>query len=181
MNTYSGTLSKAQLEQVWDEAGGPPADADEASAIALAESSGNPNAKSMYNDEGSYAEGEWQIEMPMHSAELPGNPYNPLANARAAVAISDGGTNWTPWETFTSGAYKQYLGKGAAGATTTTAKTGTKPATTTKTSNPLLPAGHGSGEALKDLAYILLFAVGAGLLYMGITRAAGRKPTGEPS
>jgi hypothetical protein len=186
MSSYSGTLSKAQLESLWEEAGGPASDADEASAIALAESSGEVDAKSPVEDEGSYAEGLWQIETPMHNSQLPGgNPYNPLANAEAAVAISNHGANWTPWETFTSGAYKRYLGNGGSGSATTSTKTSTKPATKAKTNNnPLLPGGpesHGSGEALKDLAYILLFAIGAGLLYMGITRAAGRKPTGEPS
>ena len=32
--------------------------------------------------------------------------YNPLGNAKAAVVISDDGRNWTPWTTFTSGAYR---------------------------------------------------------------------------
>ena len=31
--------------------------------------------------------------------------YDPLGNAKAAVIISDDGTNWTPWTTYTSGAY----------------------------------------------------------------------------
>ena len=30
----------------------------------------------------------------------------PLGNAKAAVIISDDGGNWTPWTTFTSGAYR---------------------------------------------------------------------------
>ena len=35
---------------------------------------------------------------------------NPLINAMAAFDISDGGTNWEPWSTFTSGSYKNHLG-----------------------------------------------------------------------
>ena len=36
---------------------------------------------------------------------------DPIFNAKAAFAISKGGTDWTPWSTFTSGAYKTYLGQ----------------------------------------------------------------------
>lgn len=36
---------------------------------------------------------------------------NPLYNAQAALAITSGGTDWTKWSTFTSGDYKQHLGK----------------------------------------------------------------------
>jgi hypothetical protein len=32
-----------------------------------------------------------------------------MGNARAAVAISNNGTNWAPWTTFSSGAYRQFL------------------------------------------------------------------------
>ena len=35
----------------------------------------------------------------VHGRTLPGN-------AKAAVIISDDGGNWTPWTTFTSGAYR---------------------------------------------------------------------------
>jgi hypothetical protein len=35
--------------------------------------------------------------------------FDPLTNARAAYAISNHGTNWTPWSTYKSGAYKKYL------------------------------------------------------------------------
>lgn len=32
--------------------------------------------------------------------------YDPLGNANAAVIISDDGSDWTPWTTYTSGAYQ---------------------------------------------------------------------------
>jgi hypothetical protein len=46
--------------------------------------------------------GYWQIH-PDHGSL---STYNPLGNAKAAVIISDDGGNWTPWTTFTSGAYR---------------------------------------------------------------------------
>jgi hypothetical protein len=172
--TYSGTLNKTQLENLWDQAGGAPGEANTASAIALAESSGKVDAKSSVADEGSYAEGLWQEEMPMHAAQVPGgNAYNPLANAKAAVAISDDGTNWTPWETYLNGAYKKYLGPGGNSASTqTSSTTSTNETTQTPSTNPLLPKGRGTGNALKYLTYALLFTTGAALLYLGITRTA---------
>jgi hypothetical protein len=60
-----------------------------ASAVALAESSGNPNAYSRTGDVGL-----WQINAAAHPGQA---TTDPLANARAAVAISANGTNWRPW------------------------------------------------------------------------------------
>jgi hypothetical protein len=34
---------------------------------------------------------------------------DPAFNARSMFAISDGGTDWTPWSVFKNGAYRQYL------------------------------------------------------------------------
>jgi hypothetical protein len=33
-----------------------------------------------------------------------------MFNARAALAVTNGGTDWSKWSTFTSGAYRAYLG-----------------------------------------------------------------------
>lgn len=54
--------------------------------------------------------GLWQINV------LPGaNPQyvewnltDPDVNAQAALRVSGSGKNWTPWSTYTSGAYKRY-------------------------------------------------------------------------
>ena len=46
--------------------------------------------------------GYWQINTNHGSLST----YDPLGNARAAVIISANGTNWHPWTTFTSGAYR---------------------------------------------------------------------------
>lgn len=104
VSTNSKTYSQAQLQDLWVQAGGNPAKAQIASAIAMAESGGKTNATD--NDSnGSVDRGLWQINS-VHGAL---STYSPLANARAAVQLSANGTNWSPWVTFTSGAYLKYM------------------------------------------------------------------------
>jgi LysM repeat protein len=92
----SGTLSCPGLEELWEEAGGSDAQAVMAASIAMAESGGQQFATGTVGERG-----YWQIN-PNHGSL---STYDPLGNAKAAVIISDDGTNWTPWTTFTSGAY----------------------------------------------------------------------------
>jgi len=92
----SGTLSCPGLEELWDEAGGSHAEAVMAASIAMAESSGEQYATGAAGERG-----YWQIN-PDHGSL---STYDPLGNAKAAVTISDDGTDWTPWTTYTSGAY----------------------------------------------------------------------------
>lgn len=99
-----GRLSYGQLEQLWVDAGGNPKFKAIAAAIAMAESGGVINAVN-HNTNGSTDRGLWQINS-VHGSQ---STFNELANARAAVAISNNGTNWTPWVTFNTGAYKKYL------------------------------------------------------------------------
>jgi len=99
-----GAYTFAQLEQIWIMAGGNPASAPMAAAIALAESAGRPGATND-NTNGSIDRGLWQINS-VHGAQ---STYDIMANARAAVAISANGASWHPWTTFTTGAYKQFL------------------------------------------------------------------------
>jgi hypothetical protein len=97
----------SQLEQIWVNAGGNPAYQIIAAAIAMAESGGNPTATD--NDSnGTTDRGLWQINS-THGAQ---STYNVMQNARAAVAISDNGTNWQPWTTYTTGEYLQYMPSG---------------------------------------------------------------------
>lgn len=96
----SGTLSCSGLEQLWDEAGGNSADAFMAAEIAMAESSGNQYATD-YDSNGTQDEGYWQINTVNGALAT----YDPLGNAEAAVSLSDDGTDWTPWVTYTTGAY----------------------------------------------------------------------------
>jgi hypothetical protein len=64
--------------------------------VALAESGGNQFATGSAGERG-----YWQIN-PDHGAL---STYDPLGNARAAVQLSAGGTDWGAWTTYTSGAY----------------------------------------------------------------------------
>lgn len=86
-------------------------------AIAYAESTGDPN---IYNPEidakggtpegkGSY--GLWQIYLRDHPEFEGQDLYDPQANANAAFAIYQAaGNSFSPWTTFKTGAYEQYLG-----------------------------------------------------------------------
>lgn len=80
-----------------------------ATAIALAESAGYPNAIARSSRE--YSVGLWQINTKVHPY-TPEQMAEPMQNAAAAFKISKGGTNWKPWSTYTNGRYKQFLGKG---------------------------------------------------------------------
>ncbi|MGH3227403.1 MAG: transglycosylase SLT domain-containing protein, partial [Streptosporangiaceae bacterium] len=90
-------LSCPALEELWEQGGGSQAQAFMAAEIAMAESSGQQFATGAAGERG-----YWQIN-PDHGSL---STYDPLGNAKAAVLISDNGTNWTPWTTFTSGAYQ---------------------------------------------------------------------------
>ncbi len=94
--TLHGTLSCPELEELWEDGGGSHAEAFMAAEIAMAESGGQQFATGSVGERG-----YWQIN-PNHGSL---STYDPLGNAKAAVIISDDGTNWTPWTTFTSGAY----------------------------------------------------------------------------
>ena len=92
----SGTLGCSGLERLWEAAGGRPAHAYIAAEIAMAESGGNQYAHSPTNDYG-----YWQINGSNGALAT----YDALGNARAAIILSQNGTNWSPWTTYTSGAY----------------------------------------------------------------------------
>jgi LysM repeat protein len=95
--TLSGTLGCPGLEELWEEAGGSGGEAVTAASIAMAESGGQQFATGAAGERG-----YWQIN-PDHGSL---STYDPLGNAQAAVTISGDGANWTPWTTFTSGAYR---------------------------------------------------------------------------
>jgi hypothetical protein len=92
----SGTLGCSGLEQLWDSAGGDPADAFMAAEIAMAESGGNQYALSPTDDYG-----YWQINASNGALAT----FNAYGNARSAITLSDDGTNWDAWTTYTEGLY----------------------------------------------------------------------------
>lgn len=88
-------------------------------AIAIAESGGRDDAHNpgCCNDdcgcdgcESSW--GLWQINLCAHPQYTPDQMIDAFKNAQAMFSISNGGTNWNPWTTYTKGVYKQYLDRG---------------------------------------------------------------------
>lgn len=79
-------------------------------AIALAESGGNPNAHCL-NCLGvrEDSRGLWQINVNAHPEYAGANLYDPSTNGAAAYAVSSGGSNFRPWSTYKSGAYRSFL------------------------------------------------------------------------
>lgn len=112
----------SQLKQLWTEAGGSASYASMAAAVAMAESGGRSDAVGN-NTNGTVDRGLWQINS-IHGSL---SSTDPIANARAAVQISNNGTNWRPWCTvWSNGAcggtfqgegapYKKFLTGGDAG------------------------------------------------------------------
>jgi LysM repeat protein len=94
----SGNLSCSGLEALWVAAGGARSHAFMAAEIAKAESGGRQYAHSPTNDFG-----YWQINGG-HGPRMA--TYNPIGNAKAAIAISSNGRNWRPWTTYVTGAYR---------------------------------------------------------------------------
>jgi hypothetical protein len=115
MTATSTTFTYAQLEALWIQAGGPAADAPTAAAVAWAESQGNALAAypgtTVQPGQGSNtnATGLWQI-LGVPPGFTPSQLTDPLANAQMAVAkYKAAGNSFTPWVTYTSGAYLPYL------------------------------------------------------------------------
>ena len=111
----------SSLRALLEEAGFHGHGLDTAVAVAMAESGGHPMAHNTNVGTGDNSYGLFQINMlgslgPARLAEyhLSSNDqlFDPLTNAKVAYRMSQGGTNWTPWSTYKSGAYERYLGPG---------------------------------------------------------------------
>jgi len=104
LTSAGGQYNEGMLERLWQQAGGPGGYiAHIAAAIALAESGGNPLA---HNPSG--ASGLWQIL----GTVVPGNIFNPFVNALNAVSKFDSAHGFSPWVTYTTGAYRRYMDNG---------------------------------------------------------------------
>ena len=89
------TLTAEQIYDVCVQAGFTPDQAVTWTAIALAESGGNTGA---HNPSGEDSWGLWQINIDPAVRDNPwGDLTDPLANARAAYEVSQGGTDMRPW------------------------------------------------------------------------------------
>ena len=133
----AGALSHADLEALWVASGGLPQYADTAAAVAQAESGGDlsaihntayPNLPGykppLPGNLPEYSIGYWQINQYAHQDYTIAGLKTPIGNATAAVAISNGGTDFAHWTTYVDGAYRPFLlfdiptqpGQGAGGA-----------------------------------------------------------------
>jgi hypothetical protein len=100
-----GTLSCSGLERLWEKAGGAPSAAHMAASIAMAESGGqqDPPSNAGMNSNGMTDVGYWQINSGFHPSLATADP---IGNAKAAIQLSNDGQDWSPWVTYTTGAYQ---------------------------------------------------------------------------
>lgn len=100
----------AQLMALWINAGGGISQAPTAAAIAMAESGGCSAALNDNDNGGKQSSwGLWQISDGTHNQPAPAI-LNPENNAAAAVEKwRNAGYTFTPWGSYTSGAYRQYV------------------------------------------------------------------------
>jgi len=100
VSSAGGAYSNGAIQSLWIMAGGSPAKAGVAACIAQHESGGNAGATSP-NPDGGTNVGLWQLDTPGGK----GAGYTvaqlkvPLTNARAAVAGSGNGNDWSAWAT----------------------------------------------------------------------------------
>lgn len=109
-------LTAAEIYAINRQAGFDPISAAFATAIALAESGGNPKAIGDENNPtpGSKSVGLFQINYsPARDSKVtyrdPVSNLDPLQNARSAFIISNGGKNFGPWTTWKNGDYKKFF------------------------------------------------------------------------
>jgi hypothetical protein len=103
------SLSIQQLTQYAQQAGFSGSGLQNIVAIAMAESGGNPTAQNCNNPGGTCDRGVLQINNCWHPEVSDSCANDPACAFKAAYSISNNGTSFTPWTTFTSGAYKQFL------------------------------------------------------------------------
>jgi hypothetical protein len=113
----TGTLTPAGIATLALEHGCDAAAAVTATAIAMAESGGSPSAQGdigLMTDVWDWSAGLWQIRG-LRAERGTGGLRDSVANqdagtnAAAMYAISRGCTDWTPWSTYNSGVYRQFL------------------------------------------------------------------------
>jgi len=114
-DSLMGKLSAQEIAQFASRAGFTGTDLQTAVAIALAESSGNPQAHGDTGlGSGSGSFGLWQIYSDAHPefgldfTTL----YDPQTNADAAYSVyASAGYSFSPWSTFKGGQYQAYMGQ----------------------------------------------------------------------
>lgn len=108
--TGIGKLSPSDIWQYASNAGFEGEDLQIAVAVALAESSGNPNALGDLNITPGGSVGLWQVNLKYHPEYTTDQLRDPQQNANAAFAIYQAaGDSFTPWSTFKNGAYLAHM------------------------------------------------------------------------
>ena len=149
------SMSMEQVYAVALQAGFSPEEAVTFTAIAYAESRGNPTANAAGSED---SRGLWQINVsPGVRENRWGDLYDPLTNARAAYEVSGGGTNIRPWSVThdrhagTAQDYRTYLdeARAAAAAVGADGVTGT---VATDAGTGTAATGGGAGEVFVQAA-----------------------------
>lgn len=105
-------LNRAEIARLAREAGVPEAQLPTAVAVALAESGGDTGIVRVNaggTAPGSRDRGLWQINDRWHPEVSDACAFDPVCATREAVRISKGGTDWSPWNAYKSGAYRRFL------------------------------------------------------------------------
>lgn len=97
-------MSQHQIAQLWIAEGGDPNKADEWSAISMAESGGDTKA----GNSCCHGIAQLNVEVGVSTMQC---ALSPVCATRKSISLSHNGKDWSPWEAFTNGAYKQFLGK----------------------------------------------------------------------
>jgi Lysozyme like domain len=120
-------------------------------AIATAESGLRTDAQG--HNTGSVDRGVLQINSYWHAEVPDACAYDPACAFRQAYRISNGGTNFTPWTTYTNGAYRAYLSS----------------STNTIGSSSTIPASSGSWQASLTVMgeKVAIFLLAALLILLG--------------
>lgn len=136
-------------------------------AIAGAESVWNPNAHCLNCVPGvrEDSRGLWQINVDAHPQYADENLYDPVTNARAMLAVSSGGKDWTPWSTYPAGMIAEWgkagvalaaLGYPTSSFSSTEDKTGNGPDTIQKIADgPVGNAVQGVADAATSVPHFL--------------------------
>jgi hypothetical protein len=118
-------LTAGQIYAAARDAGFSPARAVIATAVALAESGGDPAAvgdQTLTNATWGPSVGLWQVRTLKRETGTGGTrdvaalTGDIAAQAKAALSVSGGGSDWTDWTVYNTGAYQQYLGQAQAAA-----------------------------------------------------------------
>lgn len=164
--------SFAQLEGLWINNGGSAAMAPIMAAIALAESSGNPNATNPNDNGGRQTSwGLWQLSDGTHNQPV-SNILDPNVNAAQAVKkLKSQGLQ--AWGTYTSGAYRRFMKSGVTPDTTSVPSGSTTGSTGNAEQTGLTSdIGNAVGKGLAD-AFAAVFAPFINIMIWGVETLLG--------